>query len=82
MWTIGPAKYLPTAITPVTIANINIGLAPEFAKRGTNHCWVPNSVTAVNVIHAAIKRNNGVNNDFMFRVVFVSIFSDSGNKDL
>ena len=24
----------------------------------------------------------GVNNDLMFKVVFVSIFSDSGNKDL
>jgi hypothetical protein len=35
---IGPAKYLPTAIIPVIRAKINIGLAPDFSRRGLSHC--------------------------------------------
>ena len=78
----GPAKYLPTAIIPVTIASISIGLAPDFSNRGCNHCCVPSSVVAVKVIQTATKINNGVNNDLILFDVSVSIFSDFGNNAL
>ena len=57
----GPAKYLPTAIKPVTKAKINIGLAPAFERIGPTHCCGPNSDIAVNAIHAAINKYNGFN---------------------
>ena len=57
----GPAKYLPTAIKPVTNAKINIGLAPAFAKIGPTHCCGPNSDIAVKAIHAAINKYKGFN---------------------
>ena len=55
--TTGPAKNLPTAITPVVKAKINIPDAPLELNTMFAHCCGPNSEIAVKAIQIKRKKN-------------------------
>ena len=53
----------------VEVEIADIGLAPDFSRRGVSHCCVPSSAVAVKVMQIAMKINKGVNKDFKLRTV-------------
>src|SRR5690606_17957954 len=57
--TIGPAKPLPTTITPVVSVNMRMALFVKFFNSTSIHCPVNNSVTAVPNIQINITINRG-----------------------
>ena len=60
-FTTGPAKNLPTAITPVVKARINMPEAPLWLNTILDHCCGPNSEIAVKAIAKNRKINTGLN---------------------
>ena len=63
-FTTGPAKNLPTAITPVVKAKINMPDAPLELNTTLAHCDGPNSEIAVSAIAMNRKINTGLNMAF------------------